>query len=368
MAERLQRDVHCLLGLPFDAVDMAGALSRVRDAALRRERCFLSTPNLNWLAACLSDPAFRDSVIRSDLSIPDGTPLIWIAKLLGIPLRERVAGSTLFEILRRENPRKISVFFFGGPDGAAAAACQQLNQEGRGFTGAGYASPGFGSVEDMSTDAIVQRINASQADFLVVALGARKGQAWIERNLERLNVPVISHLGAVVNFVAGTAIRAPVWTQKAGLEWLWRIKEEPDLWRRYFLDGMVFLRLLVTRVLPHAWFIFRHTPSPQERECATFESRDTAGEVTIQVRGAWVRQNLRPLRECVAKAVISRKNVRFDMKSASYVDSAFLGLLMLASAELAPHGRHVTIGDPAPKVRRIFRYACAEFLLDTPHA
>ena len=368
MAERLQRHVHCLLGLPFDEVDMAGAVSRVRDAAGRRERCFLSTPNLNWLAACLNDPAFRGSVMRSDLSIPDGTPLIWIAKLLGIPLRERVAGSTLFEILRRENPRKISVFFFGGPDGAAEAACQRLNHEGRGLAGAGYESPGFGSVEDMSTGAIVGRINASQADFLVVALGARKGQAWIERNLERLNVPVVSHLGAVVNFVAGTARRAPVWTQQAGLEWLWRIKEEPDLWRRYFLDGMVLLRLLVTRVLPHAWLISRHAPGPRELASAIFECRDTEGEISIQLRGAWVRQNLQPLTECVSTAAMSRKNVRFDLKNASYVDSAFLGLLMLASAELAPHGRRLTIADPPPNVRRIFRYACAEFLLDSPRA
>lgn len=366
MVKPLDRDVHCLLGLPFDVVDMAGAVSRVRNAVMLREQCFLSTPNLNWIVGCLTDDAFRDSVIHSDLSIADGTPLLWIAKLLRVPLRERVAGSTLFENIRRGSGEKISAFFFGGPEGVAEAACRQLNSEGMGFICAGYETPGFGSVEEMSTDEIIRRINASRADFLVIALGARKGQAWIERNLERLNVPVISHLGAVVNFVAGTAIRAPVWTQKIGLEWLWRIKEEPNLWRRYFFDGMAFLRLMVTRVLPHAWFMFHNRPTRQALDAATVDVHDRECEIIIRLRGAWVQQNLRPLRECLLKVTASRKDVRLDIRNVTYIDSAFLGLLMLMSAELAPHGRSLAIVNPAKSVRQILRFTCMEFLLASP--
>jgi len=90
---------------------------------------------------------------------------------------------------------------------------------------------------------VLQAINASQADFLVVALGAKKGQAWILHNLEHLQVPVVSHLGAVVNFVAGTVQRAPAAWQRAGLEWLWRIKEEPALFGRYWNDGLALFGL-----------------------------------------------------------------------------------------------------------------------------
>ena len=82
-----------LLGLPFDAVNMADAVQRVRDAAAQRTPCFISTPNLNFLINCLTDDQFRDSVINSDLSIADGMPLVWIARLMGIPIRTRVAGS-----------------------------------------------------------------------------------------------------------------------------------------------------------------------------------------------------------------------------------------------------------------------------------
>ena len=100
MQGKLGRDVYCLLGLPFDATNMAGAVQRVRDAVADRARCFISTPNLNWLVNCRKDPQFRDSVLMSDLSVADGMPLIWIAWFLGIPISERVAGAGLFEQLK----------------------------------------------------------------------------------------------------------------------------------------------------------------------------------------------------------------------------------------------------------------------------
>ena len=125
MAVDFGRKVHCLLGLPFDAIDTAGAVQRIRHSVRSRQPCFLSTPNLNFLVACRTDGAFRDSVINSDLSIADGMPLVWVARLLGIPIRERVAGSTVFEKLR--TGERISVFFFGGLDGVAESACRKLS-------------------------------------------------------------------------------------------------------------------------------------------------------------------------------------------------------------------------------------------------
>src|SRR4051812_3004369 len=81
-APDFQRDVYCVLGLPFDAVTMTQTVARVRQAALTNKRCFISTPNLNFLIAARSDTAFRDSVLNSDLSLADGMPLIWMARLL----------------------------------------------------------------------------------------------------------------------------------------------------------------------------------------------------------------------------------------------------------------------------------------------
>jgi N-acetylglucosaminyldiphosphoundecaprenol N-acetyl-beta-D-mannosaminyltransferase len=360
-----EREVHCLLGLPFDAIDLDGAVAAARDAVLRGERCVVSTPNLNFAVACRQDPLFRDSVINSDLSVVDGMPLVWIARLLGVPIRERVAGSDLFERLRQGRARRMSVYFFGGAAGAAQAACERINAQDGGLIGAGFESPGFGSVAELSRDESIAKINASGADFLVVSLGARKGQAWIERNRARISVPVISHLGAVVNFAAGTVHRAPPWMQRSGLEWLWRIKEEQSLWRRYLSDGLALLGLLATRVLPLAWMLHRRRPPREELERASIHWREAGEHLLIRLRGAWIRENLAPLRERLAAAAASRRHVRIDLERVSFVDTAVLGLLMLSYGTQRKHALRMTCSRPSPKVRRLFVWSCAEFLLES---
>ncbi len=246
---------YALLGLPFDAVSRKEAAETLRTRARAGERCFFSTVNVNFLIAAQSAPAFRQSVLDSDLVLVDGQPLVWLARLLGLPLPERVAGSDLFEDLQRLPGPPLKVAFFGGPPGAAAEASAQLAQrhaEGLspGLTGVGGLAAGFGDVESLSDDATLAALNATGADFLVVALGAVKGQAWALRNRERVHAPLISHLGAVVNFTAGRLDRAPVWARKFGLEWLWRIATESGIWRRYLSDGRRLVGLLLGRVLP----------------------------------------------------------------------------------------------------------------------
>jgi N-acetylglucosaminyldiphosphoundecaprenol N-acetyl-beta-D-mannosaminyltransferase len=351
-----------LLGLPFDAVDTAGAVRRVLDAAARRSGCFMSTPNVNWLIGCRTDPRFRDSVIHSDLSVADGMPLVWIARILGIPLKDRVAGSTVFEALRQNTQDRVAVFFFGGPDGVAQAACRRLAQDGGGLTCAGYESPGFGSIEDMSSDGIVQRINASGADFLLVSLGALKGQAWIERNRRRLNVPVICHLGTVLHFVAGTVDRAPTYMQQAGLEWLWRIKEDPALWQRYFSDGLALIRLVITRVLPLVWFRLRNNPALAQRAGAGAEIEDDERNLVVRLHGAWTQNKLGPLRDSFSRAAMSGKDVTLEMGRVTYVDSAFVGLVMLLRGHQEQRGKRLLMVSLQSPVRRVLKYYCAEFL------
>jgi N-acetylglucosaminyldiphosphoundecaprenol N-acetyl-beta-D-mannosaminyltransferase len=359
------RNVHCLLGLPFDIVDMEGALARVRSTTSGGPRCFLSTPNLNFLIACQDDPAFRASVINSDLCIADGMPLVWMARLLGLPIRERIAGSSLFEALRRDVERPMSVYFFGAPPGVAEQACARLNAEAGGLRCVGFECPGFGSVEDMSSSASIDRINASGADFVVVALGARKGQAWIERNRSRLDAPVISHLGAVIGFVAGSVSRAPAWMQRTGLEWLWRIKEEPDLWRRYFKDGLALAGLLVTRVLPYAVYLRRYRLQAGDGSRCQMQRSVHGSTAVIRLSGAWNESELEQLRRAFADAVALGGDIWLDLESVSYVDSAFVGLVMLLSGWQSRNGKPLQIVAASMVTRKVFGFCGADFLLET---
>lgn len=325
----LERNVHCLMGLPVDAVDMAGAVQRVRHAALTNTRCFVSTPNLNFVMAACRDEAFRDSVLHSDLCLADGMPLVWVARLLGLPIRERVSGAGLFESLLMHPGPPITAYFFGGPDGVAQAACKRVNDTGKGLRCVGFDAPGFGSVQDLSGADRIDRINSSGAHFIIVALGAKKGQAWIEHNQERLLAPVLCHLGAVVNFAAGSVQRAPRWVQAMGAEWLWRIKEEPGLWRRYWDDGVCFIDVLVRNVLPLAAQRLRRPLSPDATKGSLITSRKDR-KTTLALEGVWTRDQLEPLRQAVRTAYAAQTDLVVDLARATHVDNACLGLLLLA--------------------------------------
>lgn len=326
----LGRRVYALFGLVFDDIGLEDAAAHLRRCAATGERCFLSTPNLNFAIAAQTDRAFRDSVQRSDLSVIDGMTILRIGQKLGLPMRERVAGSDVFERLRQplqpgEAPMK--VFFFGGPPGVAERASVQLNAQGGGLVCVGFESPGFGSVPEMSQDDVIARINASGADFVVVALGAKKGQAWIEHNRARLQAPLISHLGAVVNFVAGGVQRAPKWVQNAGFEWLWRIKEEPALWKRYAADAWALARFLANEVAPSMWSNWRAGAVPPQP--GSFVAQRGPDGVTFRLTGQITAHTLPPLRQAMAEALQSGAAVQLDLREATQVDSAFLGLALL---------------------------------------
>lgn len=334
-----QRPLYDIVGLPFDAIDLHEAVRAVLRSIEHREPLFVSTPNLNFLIAAQSDATFRTSIFQSDLCLADGMPIVWLARMLGVPLRGRVAGSDLFEALCVQSNRTVKIFFFGGPDGAARLAAERVNQlaherrqldQTPGVVCVGHESPGFGSIDELSSPELIHRINASGADFVVVALGARKGQAWIQRNRAQLDAPVISHLGAVINMAAGTIARAPRWMQKIGLEWIWRIKEEPLLWRRYASDGWALLRLLVTQVAPivgRRWTRRLSGPGKDPQRQMDCDCGD--GSCRLRLRGDWTVANIAELRTCLIYCGERQGPIEIDIREATYMDAAVRGLLAI---------------------------------------
>ena len=359
-----ERDVYCIGGLPFDAINNSKTISRLRDAKYKKTTCFLTTPNLNFLALSQNDPEFRNSVIYSDLVIADGTPIVWMARLLGIPITERVAGSTLFETLGQEWRRKMSVYFFGGPGGVAAEASKLINEKSTGLTCVGYHSPGFGSVEDMSEMTIIDNINLSSADFLVVALGAKKGQAWILKNLHKIKIPLVSHLGAVINFEAKRLKRAPVRLQKIGLEWAWRIKEEPHLWRRYWNDGRFFLKILATKIFPHAiWLKFNQRRLKQLSHKSTIILNHGQDYSTIIVSGVVFGQVTTEMRLFMRQVSLECKNVRVDLSAAEYLDLGFFGLLLMLKKNLDKQGGQMEVIGIQPNMKKLLDWNGLSYLV-----
>ena len=367
MKPDFRRKVHCVLGLPFDLLDEAQAIERVRESARTGKPCFFSTPNLSFATAVQRDAALRDSVLRSDMSVPDGMPLIWAAKLMGVPTRGRVAGSSMFEHLwHRPAPgaEPLKVFFFGGADGVAARASERINADVKGVHCVGFESPGFGSVEAMSSDELIGRINATRPDFVIVSIGVAKGQAWIERNRSQLSAPVISYLGAVVNFVAGAVQRAPKAFQRLGLEWLWRIKEEPSLWQRYANDGRAYLGLLFTRVIPYRWTSFCHSPRAGQVKAAKAELLVDGPGHRLRLEGAWDRRNVDTLRPVLDEAASATGPLHIDLDACDWADSETIALLTMLWAHRQTLAWSCRVSAVRPRLLQLLHGCCADYLLN----
>ncbi len=366
ISDDLSREIYCILGIPIDAIDMPAVLRSINMAAVSKMPFILATPNLNFLVNSLTDAEFRESLMLSDLCPTDGMPIVWIARLLGIPIRRRIAGSDIFEALKAGSGalQPLKVFLFGATESVAAAAAQTLNSGSPALSCVGWACPGFGTVDEMSTDRFIDQINASGADFLVAALGAKKGQLWLQRNHHRLRVPIRAHLGVTIHFQAGTVKRAPNALQKLGFEWLWRISQEPNLWRRYWHDGRVLLRLMLTRVLPLAiraralrWNAARKSHN------LVIEQVQGPNSVTMSLCGFATAPHVKGAIRCFRDAAVAEKSVVIDCSQTRAIDARFFGLLLMLRKQLEARGAKLEFAGLSPRLERTFHLNGLDYLI-----
>ena len=355
------RDVYCIGGLPFDAVDLESTKSRLENSVYCKNKTFLSTPNLNWLRISRTDPAFREAAIRSDLSIADGMPIVLLSKLLSLPIKERAAGSDLIDLLIEKT--KLTFFFFGGADGVGEKAEQNINRKCGENRIVGHLSPGFGSVADMSSTKNISDINNTNPDFVVVSLGALKGQTWILENLDKVTSPIMSHLGAVINFYADTVKRAPVALQKFGLEWLWRIYQEPTLGKRYFDDASFLMKEMIFRIIPYYLLLKKHAKQ-NDSDKASISMVDKPGELEIVFTGSFDETHSSKIRKSFTDAITHNKGILINLEHTTYITSSFIGLLLLMNKFCIENKLRFFVSTTNATVRKIFFYCGAEYLLD----
>ena len=353
-----RRNVICFCGFPMDIVGMEEALTRVAEAKTQRYRTFISTPNVNFLVRVLWDEGFRRSVIASDLVVADGMPLIWLCRLIGVPIPERVAGSDLFDRLTgrfRDDAGPLRVFFFGGREGAAEQAHRRLCDADHGVKSVGFLNPGFGGIEEMSRPEVLDRINDADADFVIVSLGAAKGQDWIMHTLPSLAAPLVCHLGAVVDFVAGTVKRSPRIFRVTGLEWAYRISQDPGLWRRYFDDGLALFKLLCLSFLPMALDRVVHGNPAGKGPVPAADCQKTDKGCRIVLAGGFHRDALEELRAALVEAADSRGDVSVDLGTVTAFDLYAQGQLLLLLKLVGERNGKLRLENVPPALRRQFR-------------
>src|SRR6266700_2139384 len=366
-SDDLSREVYGVLGIPIDAVDLSAAVQKIGTALSCDTPYLISTPNLNFLVSSQVDSEFRESLLRSDLCPVDGVPIVWISRLLGAPIRERVAGSDIFDRLKTQKSQPAKVFLFGGPEGVADTASRVLNAQSNGVVCVGALCPGYCPIEEMSTDVIIDTINASGARFLVASLGAQKGQSWLLHNHHRLKIPVRSHLGAAINFQAGLLKRAPLFVRKFGLEWLWRIKEEHYLWSRYLADGGVLLSLRLMNVLPlvlgATWRRVRPTTG------GLWTAMDYDGNsCCISLAGMATISNIAIAVPIFRDALAKSSDLTIDVSALRVIDARFFGLLLMVRKQLIEQGGRLQFAGVSRRMERAFRLNRFNFLLPSREA
>ena len=237
-----------ICGVRINNVSMHEAVQKVSFFIERKKPVFLTTPNADHIVKLQKDPEFHNIYEKAELVLADGMPLIWASKFLGTPLKEKVSGSDLFpELCRLSADRGFKVFFFGGREGAAGKTSNAMKAKYPGLDVVGFYSPPFGfEADEKENIKIYNMIKNSGPDILFVGLGAPRQEKWIFSYYRQLSVPVSVGVGITFEFVSGMVKRAPKWMQKSGLEWFWRILQEPGrLWKRYIIEDMKFFWLVL---------------------------------------------------------------------------------------------------------------------------
>ena len=259
--------VSCIFGIPVARMTEPEAVERIISFAKNHHSptpslphsptrpAFIATLNVDFVANAVSGWPFGGNdelwgyLRNADLVTADGMPIVLISRLLRRGLPERVTGADMVPaICRRCAEEGLSVYVLGGDKDAVAEAFEKLKIENGELKIAGV-DDSFVKL-DREQPEIVERINAAKPDILFVALGNPKQELWMGRNLSKLDVGAVIGIGGTFNFIAGKVKRAPKWVQKSGLEWIYRIVQEPGrLWKRYAYGLVKFSWLSLLHVL-----------------------------------------------------------------------------------------------------------------------
>jgi N-acetylglucosaminyldiphosphoundecaprenol N-acetyl-beta-D-mannosaminyltransferase len=233
-----------ILGIPLHNVTTAETLEIIDQFIREGGWHQVCTPNVDFIMQAQKDPEFYRILNQADLSVPDGMGVIYASRFLGMPLKENVKGRILVvRLCRQASQRGQSVFLMGGEPGVAERAAEVLVNQFPGLKVAGTLSPPFGFEKDgRENSAVLEELRRTKPDILFVGLGAPKQDKWIANNLTKTEVPVALGIGCTFDVIAGKVKAAPGWMTDVGLEWLFRLTQEPGrLWRRYLIRDPKFL-------------------------------------------------------------------------------------------------------------------------------
>lgn len=242
-----------ILGIDIDKVDMKNAVQRCTQAIENNQKYFVVTPNAEIVVNAGQNKALYDIIKKADMVVPDGIGLVIGSKILRNPLKERVTGIDLMDnLLKYCNDNGKSIFLLGAKDGIAQKACENIKIKYKDIKIAGYHHGYYkgihtGAKGNDEEKAVIQEINSAKPDILFVAFGSPKQEFFIDAYKDILNSKVFVGVGGSFDVYSGTVQRAPMFYQKHGLEWLYRVIKEPQRITRLGALPLFAVRVLFKR-------------------------------------------------------------------------------------------------------------------------
>ena len=230
----------------IDNLTMDEALHEIDVLIQKNSNAYVVTPNVDHIVQLERGGALCEVYKYADLILADGKPLVWLSKWYNTPLKGKISGSDLLPLLCDMAAKKnYKMFLLGAAEGVADKAAKNLCEKYSGLQIVGTYSPPYGfekNEEELSK--IVDMVKNANPHILIVGLGCPKQELFILHNRERLQVPISLGLGASIDFEAGEVKRAPKWMSECGLEWFYRVLQDPKrLAKRYFIDDMIIFKL-----------------------------------------------------------------------------------------------------------------------------
>lgn len=235
-----------VLGVRISALTMVDAVETLEKWIDRRDRQYVCICTVNNIIEAQDDPAYMALVNNAGMRTPDGMPLVWLSHRAGHRHVTRVYGPDLMlEMCARSKMTGHRHYFYGGAPGVVEELAGNLARRFPGLHIAGIHTPPMlplGAIEDQAT---IDKINASGADVVWIGLGSPKQDWWVANHRHLLDAPVLIAVGAAFDFHSGRVRQAPAWMQRNGLEWLFRLSQDPKrLWKRYVITNSRFIGLL----------------------------------------------------------------------------------------------------------------------------
>ena len=303
-----ERSRPIVLGMHFDAVTVPQALDRFFELAAMppgpRGCRIAATVNVDFIVNtyCATKstprtPALARVLRRAELVIADGMPLVWLSRLIGTPLPERVTGADMVPMIAERAARDhVKLYFLGGKEEYTRSAAEILTKRYPGLEIVGIDTP-FVKLDDPDAAQkdleICRKINESGASILLIGFGNPKQEIWAERNRANLKCGIAVGIGGTFNFIAGAVKRAPDWMRHSGTEWIFRIIQEPGrLWKRYGFGLLVFNTLA----------LFAFLNRPRKGGANVTVSTDNPGILTTTGRGRFSPEALQAILDAYASA------------------------------------------------------------------